>query len=236
MDWPRLKVSYTNSGWDETFRPLNTKLRTELTWWIEHLKFCNGRTFSRLNPQIIIQTDVYLILWGAVCNGDQMSGQWSEKERTIHMNILELSAINWFFFLRQREESESHTLSGRQQGSLSYLLKMGGTRKGHMIKLSKGIWHYFLNHNISITVEYLPSILNVVADRESRKKPDSSEGVLHPKVFQAVSRLLGSPTIDLFSSPLCHQLSQYIAWHPDPFNQGKDVMTESRSYIYISPF
>ena len=42
-----------------------------------------------------------------------MSGQWSEKERTIHMNILELSAINWFFFLRQREESESHTLSGR---------------------------------------------------------------------------------------------------------------------------
>ena len=118
MDWPRLKVSYTNSGWDETFRPLNTKLRTELTWWIEHLKFCNGRTFSRLNPQIIIQTDVYLILWGAVCNGDQMSGQWSEKERTIHMNILELSAINWFFFLRQREESESHTLSGRQQGSL----------------------------------------------------------------------------------------------------------------------
>ena len=38
----------------------NTKSRTELTWWIENLRFCNGRTFSQLNPQVIIQTDASL--------------------------------------------------------------------------------------------------------------------------------------------------------------------------------
>ena len=32
---------------------LNTKSRTEFTWWLENLRFCNGRTFSQLNPQML---------------------------------------------------------------------------------------------------------------------------------------------------------------------------------------
>ena len=38
----------------------NTKRRTELSWWIENSKFCNGRTFSQLNPLVIIQTGASL--------------------------------------------------------------------------------------------------------------------------------------------------------------------------------
>ena len=37
------------------------------------------------------------------------------------------------------------------KAALSYLLKMGGTRNKHMIKLSKGIWHSLLNHNIGVS-------------------------------------------------------------------------------------
>ena len=82
---------------------------------------------------------------------------------------------------------------------------------------------------MAITAEILPSVLNTVADRESRKKTDSSEWLLHPKVFQAVSQLLGSPTIDLFAFCLCHQLPQYIAWHPDPYSQGTDAMIDFKT-------
>ena len=35
---------------------------------------------------------------------------------------------------------------------------------------------------MAITAEYLPLVLNTVADRESRKKPDSSEWLLPSKV------------------------------------------------------
>ena len=42
-----------------------------------------------------------------------------------------------------------------------------------------------------------------------------------------VSRILGSPTIDLFASRLCHKLPQYIAWHPDPYSQGTDAMMQN---------
>ena len=78
-----------------------------------------------------------------------------------------------------------------------------------------------------ITGKYLLSVLNTVADTEIRKKTDPPEWFLHPKVFQTVSRLLGSLTIDLFVSHLCHQLPQYIAWHPDPYSQGTNAMIQN---------
>ena len=116
-----------------------------------------------------------------------------------------------------------------------------------MIKLNQEICHYLLNPNISITAGYLPSVLNTIVNRESKKtkkqnktkKTGTSECLLDPKVFQAVSELLGSPTIDLFASCLCHHLPQYIAWHLDPYSQGTDAMIqklEHRSSLCISHF
>ena len=61
------------------------------------------------------------------------------------------------------------------KAALSYLLKVGETKKELMIKLKKEIWHHLLNDNMSITAECLSLVLNTVADRESRKKLDSSE-------------------------------------------------------------
>ena len=192
------------------------------------MRFCNGRNFSQLNPQAIIQTDASLTAWGAVCNGVQTSGQWSEEERTLHMNVLELLAIKMalFSFTKGKRVKAIH-FQIHKKATLSYLLKMEGTKNENMNRLSKEIWHYLLNHNMAITAEYLPSVLNTVADRESRKKTDSSEWLLHPKVFQAVSQLLGSPTIDLSAFRLCHQLPQYIAWHPDPYSEGTDAMIQN---------
>ena len=64
---------------------------------------------------------------------------------------------------------------------------------------------------MTITREYLPSVLNTVADRKSMKKPDFSKYLFYSKVFEAVSQLRGSPKIDLFASGLFHQLPQNIA-------------------------
>ena len=184
--------------------------------------------FSQLNPEVIIQTDASLTGWGAVCNEVQTSGQWSEEERCLHINLLELLAIKLalFSFARGKRVKVIH-FQIDNKAALSYLLKIGGTKNENTIRLSKEIWHFLLNHNMAITAEYLLSVLNAVADRESRKKPDSSDWLLHLKVFQVVSHLLGSPAIDLFASCLCHQLPQYIARHPDPYSQGTDAMIQN---------
>ena len=111
------------------------------------MRLCNDRTFSQSNPQMIIQIDAFLTSWGAISNGVQTSGQWSEEERTLHINVPELLAIKLALF--------SFT-------------------KGKRVK------------------------------------------VIHSQSFTLI--------IGLFASSLCHQLSQYIAWHPDPYCQGRDAM------------
>ena len=64
----------------------------------------------------------------------------------------------------------------------SYLLKMvvEGTR---LSKITKSVWHYLLSHGIIVTVEYLPSKLNVQADREFRNARNPLDWKLHQNMF-----------------------------------------------------
>ena len=75
---------------------------------------------------------------------------------------------------------------------------MGDVKSLEMIKLIKEIWDYVLSRGIPITTEYLPSKLNIIADRDSREKVDFSEWKLDPKVFQGLVQLMGNPVVDLF--------------------------------------
>ena len=85
----------------------------------------------------------------------------------------------------------------------------GGTRSPQLLKISKSIWSYMLSHQITITAEYLPSRLNLRADWESRNATDLSDWKLHQKVYLQITKILGTPTVDLFASRLCHQLPQF---------------------------
>ena len=76
-----------------------------------------------------------------------------------------------------------------------------------------------------ITVEYLPSPLNKVADLESRSKVDSSEWVLCRQLLHNLCLKLGTPTVDLFASRVSHQVAQYVAWKPDPYSIATDAMS-----------
>ena len=84
--------------------------------------------------------------------------------------------------------------------SLSYLVKMGGTRNKSLTVLSKEIWEYLLSKEITITPEYLPVLLNVEADTQSRTLEDASEWKLNCRTFQKICKYRGTPEIDLFTS------------------------------------
>ena len=75
-----------------------------------------------------------------------------------------------------------------------------------------------------ITVEYLPSKLNVKTDLGSCHAESSSEWKLFPEVFQLIEKIFDQPTIDSFASRLSHQLKQYVACKTDPNNIGSNAM------------
>ena len=85
---------------------------------------------------------------------------------------------------------------------------------------------HLLEHQITITVEYLLSSLNVDVDWQSRSNRDPSELELCAKKFQHVCQIRRTPKVDLLPSRLSHQLPQYFAWKPDLSSQGKDALQQ----------
>lgn len=128
--------------------------RYEFTCWIENSRFCNERTFSQLNPQVIIQTDTSLIWWGGVYNGAQTLEQWSEEERTLYRKVWQLLAtkLALFSFIKWKRKKVTH-FKIHNKAALTYLQKMRGTRNNLMIKLSKKICYNLLNNN-AFSTEY----------------------------------------------------------------------------------
>ena len=109
-----------------------------------------------------------------------------------------------FIFLHQRKKVENHTLSDRQQGSLvlPFENRENKERKYDQIEqrdlaLSSKSQYGYHSRIPAFSTEYS-------SRQRIKKKTDSLEWLLHPKDFQAVSQQLGSLTIDLFASQLCH--------------------------------
>ena len=63
------------------------------------------------------------------------------------------------------------------------LVKMGNTRNKSLTVLSKEIWDYLLSKEITVSAKYLPGLLNVKADTQSRTVRDASEWKLNPRIF-----------------------------------------------------
>ena len=121
-------------------------------------------------------------------------------------------------FLHQREKNESHTLSDRQQGSLSLPFENGMNNKRTYDQINKknlalsSKWQYTYHCRITAFSSEHSS------QQKIKEKASSSKWLLHPKVFVVVSWQLGFLTINLFASCLSHQPLQYIAWHFDPYS------------------
>ena len=139
------------------------------------------------------------------------------REASLNINIQELIAAELAIktFTKSVKVKSIH-IQIDNTAALSYLVKMGGTGNMQMNVITKRIWNYLVENNISLTAEWIPTHLNMWADWESRHCQDSSEWKLCPSIFRRVCQKFGSPDLDLFASRNCHQLHRYVSWKPDP--------------------
>ena len=71
---------------------LTEDCRMELQWWEKHLTNWNGRSLILPPLTMAIETDASTISWGANHQGIRTGGPWSNKEKRMHINCLELLA------------------------------------------------------------------------------------------------------------------------------------------------
>ena len=58
-------------------------------------------------------------------------------------------------------------------------------------KHARTLWEWCLGRKITLRAEHIPGLLNVIADAESRAKPDAADWKLDSKVFKVLNQSFG---------------------------------------------
>ena len=102
------------------------------------------------------------------------------KEKPYKYTGAKVSQIGYFNIYSEAPRSKFKSLTNRQYcGSVIYSQNRG-THNKVLSDISKEIWDYLLLERITITVQYLPWVLNQEDDIHSRSMKDTSEWKLKP--------------------------------------------------------
>ena len=149
----------------ETHLNLSPDSREELIWWDTQMIKWNGRTVLATEPDLTIESDASSQGWGASCQGTSTGGPWSPLEMKWHINCLELLAatLSLKTFVKNTK-GLSVLLKIDNTTAVACINNQGGTISKDLIVLNRDLWMWCLERNIHIQAQYLPGVMNQVAD------------------------------------------------------------------------
>lgn len=169
-------------------------------------------------PEITMFTGASSSGRGAVLCGTTSKGAWSPREALHHINYLEMLAVHFALkaFLAHLEGKHVRVMIDNTT-AVSTLAHMGTSHSPSCNNLARIIWDWCLDHNIWLSTAHIPSILNVLADKECRNTNMGTEWALNSSVYcDAMAKLGVKPNIDLFASRLNYKVKLLVANQPDP--------------------
>jgi hypothetical protein len=149
---------------------LTEDARTDLNWWVRHLEQGTGKSFLTADPDLVLCSDASMTGWGATDNFCSTGGKWPKPDTGRHINELELLAA---FLALQYFASASRNFSIRNNidntTAVAHINKSGGTRSPHLLEIALKIAKWSEVRSINLEAKYLPGVLNIVTDMESRR-------------------------------------------------------------------
>ena len=73
--------------------PLPREVRRDLCWWMVRDHLLTGVRFGTPAPDLHLYSDASCSGWGAHLLDQHVSGVWSDQEKLLHINILEMKAL-----------------------------------------------------------------------------------------------------------------------------------------------
>jgi len=145
-----------------------SRLQEIFRWWISI--FPDSEQSNKIRSGRFIReifSDTSLNSWGASWRKSRTHGWWSNSDRTLHINALELKAV--FDVLHQTFMTATsyfgltilrpwHTLTNLAQLAIQFPLS----------DISRQIWRWCKERNIFVFASYIQSVDNVIADAEYR--------------------------------------------------------------------
>lgn len=182
---------------------------SELNWWYNH---CHLPTPIHVAaPTHFLVTDASDVAWGAQLDSIKISGQWSDKEQTLHCNQKELLAV--LKVLQTHYELLRHStvlLQCDNKTVVAYIRNEGGTRSIHNMNIIFEIFQILEEYDIQLSPFYMPGKYNYQADHLSRNRV-TPEWHLVAHCVEKMFKKFGTPVIDLFASATAHVVDNYVS-------------------------
>ncbi|XP_015119029.1 uncharacterized protein LOC107042483 [Diachasma alloeum] len=215
---------------------LSDKIKPDLLWWLEVIPRCS-RLIRNSLFSLEIFSDASLTGWGAFCEGESTGGWWSDAEKQLHINILELkAALLGLKCFASSLTSCQILLRIDNTTAIATINKMGSVQFNKLNTESRRLWQWCEERSLWVFASYIQSKENFEADAESRKLPTDTEWELASWAFSRINNSFGPFEVDLFASYLNHKCENYAAWRRDPGAMVIDAFTISWSDIYFYAF
>ena len=150
--------------------PLSREVREDLSWWMVRDHLLKGVRFGTPAPDLHLYSDASWSGWGAHLLDRVVSGVWSEQEKLLHINLLEMKTM--FLVLQSFQE----LVTGRRVTSMcsnltvvAYVNKQGRTVSRSLCSLASRLLRWTESFNVHLDARYLPGQSNVLADLLSRR-------------------------------------------------------------------
>lgn len=213
-------------------------LAGDFQWWIAIFRDTNqARSLRPWSPIREIFSDASTTGWGASSGELCTHGWWSKKEKSNHINYLELKAV--FYALKCYASDLSNCdilLRIDNTTAISYINRFGSIQYPHLMSLARQIWIWCEERGINLFASYIASLNNYIADRESRTISLDTEWSLSQNAFLAIQANFGPFDIDLFASNINAKCPIYVSWLPDPGALTVDAFTLSWSGLKFFAF
>ena len=198
--------------------PLPREVKRDLSWWMVRDHLLTGVRFGTPAPDLHLYSDASCSGWGAHLLDQHVSGVWSDQEKLLHINLLEMKAL--FLGLQAfREDVIGHHVTAMCDNStvVAYVNKQGGTVSRALCLLASRLLRWTESFDVHLDARYLPGHANVLADLLSRRgQVVGTEWSLHPQVARSLLHVWGNPSIDIFAMCLNAKLPLYCSLVPDP--------------------
>ena len=232
-----LRWSQASGSWED---------RLELGPWFHHATrqwmdqdWLNSSVPIRLGePEMEIYTDASNLGWGAHVHSLTASGKWTEPQKSLHINELELLAAQLALDCFRDLLTGTHVrIVSDNTTVVAYLNHQGGTVSESLSTRAEQIVIDLWKRGIHLSARHLAGQANILADLLSRTGLIvPTEWTLSRQVLEPVWDLWGKPMIDLFATRFSARLPIFVSPVPDPLAWAVDALSFSWKGLFLYAF
>ena len=190
----------------DSLLPWTGTISAHLDWWQNPTNTMRGADLHPKDHSIQLFTDASNKGWGTHLDQSSTKGLWSDREKRLHINVLELKVVS-LALQSFKDQCQNQTVLVAMDNStvVAYINKQGGTHSAEMCTLLWKIMTWCHRYHITLKARYIPGCLNVMANLLSRSNQvQGTEWSLYPQVFKHICQKWLTPRVDLwlFTGPV----------------------------------